>query len=121
MEELGAMLLIWLMHAGIACVLSAPIVYFGRRRVHWQLWELLVLVLPFGVWTVLMFSELSTGKKSLSNLGEPFYFAVGIPVAALARVAIGSQVSERMCAGALIAMLCIVAGGVFFLVPALPE
>ena len=115
------MLLIWAMHAAIAGVLSAPVVFFGRNRVHWRYWELLVLVLPFVVWTVLMSSELSTGRKSLANLGEPFYIAVAVPVIALVRVAIGTRIPERACAGALIALMSIIAGGVFFLVPPLPE
>lgn len=121
MEETGAIFLIWLMHAALAGVLSAPVVHFGRRRVHWRSWELLALVLPFTIWSVLMFSELAIGKKSLSNLAEPFYFAAAIPVAALIRVALGSRMSERVCAGCLIAAVCLVAVGVFFLVPPLPE
>jgi len=119
-SEFGAMLWIWLVHAGIASVLAAPIIFFGRKRVHWYYWELLVLVVPFLVWTGLMFSDLSNGK-SLANLGEPFYFALAIPVAALVRVVAGSRVPERTFAAALIALMCIVAGGVFLIVPPLPE
>jgi len=120
MEEFVAMLWIWLVHAVIAAVLSAPVVFFGRERVHWRYWELLVLILPFTVWCLLMFSRLSTGK-SLANLGEPFYFALAVPVAAFVRVAISSQVPQRLCAAVLIATICVVAAGVFFIVPSLPE
>ena len=120
MEEFGAMLWIWFVHAAIATVLSAPIVFFGRKRVHWRSWELLALVLPFIVWSLLMFSDLSTGK-SLANLGEPFYFSFAVPVAALVRVAVGTRIAERTFAGCLIAALCVVAVGVFFIVPPLPE
>ena len=115
------MLLIWAMHAGVAVVLSAPIVFFGRKRVHWRPWELLVLILPFMVWAVLMFSELSTGRKSLANLGEPIYIAVAVPVIALVRVAVGARIPDRTCAVGLITVMCVVACGVFFLVPPLPE
>lgn len=121
MKELGAILFIWLMQAGLAVVLSAPVVLLSRTRVHWRLWETLVLVLPFVIWTVLMFSPLSTGRKSLANLGEPLYLAVAIPLAALIRVGIGSRVPQRACASGLIGVVCIVAPAVFFLVPALPE
>jgi hypothetical protein len=121
MEVLGAMLLIWMVHAVIAAIPSAPIVFFGRKRVRWRFWELLVLVLPFIVWCLLMFSELSTGRKSLSNLGEPVCFALAVPVAALVRVAVASRIPERPCAAVLIAMACMVAAGVFFVVPPLPE
>lgn len=112
---------VWAAHVAIATLLSAPIVFFGRRRVHWRWWELSALVLPFGVWMLLMFSELSTGKKSLGNLAEPFYFSLAIPLAALVRVGIGTRCGERVCAGVLIGALCAIAAIVFFIVPSLPE
>ena len=115
------MLIIWLMHVGIAAVPSAPIVFFGRERVHWRSWELLALVIPFTVWMCLMYSDLSTGWKSLSNLAEPFFFSLAVPLAALARVAVGTKVNEKWFAGLLIAALCGAAAAVFFLVPSLPE
>ena len=121
METFGLLLRIWAMHTAIAVVSSAPIVFFGRKRVRWRLWELLVLVLPFTVWTLLMFSEFSTGRKSLANLGEPFYIALGAPVAAFVRVAVGSRIPDSVCIASLIATLCLVAAGVFFIVPPLPE
>ena len=73
MEELGAIMLISAdARAGIAGVLSTPIVYFGRRRVCWRLWELLVLVLPFAFWSVLMFSVFSghRQKRAFRTLGS---------------------------------------------------
>jgi peptidoglycan/LPS O-acetylase OafA/YrhL len=109
------------MHAAIAAVLSAPIVFFGRKRVRWHAWELLLLILPFTVWAVLMFSDYSTGTKTLANLGEPFFFALGVPIAALVRVALGSRVREPVCAASAIAALCLAAAAVFFTVPPLPE
>jgi hypothetical protein len=116
-----ALLVIWGMHAVFSGVLSAPIVFLGRWRVHWQIWELLVFVIPFVVWCILMFSDLSTGRKSLSNLVEPFYFALAIPVVALVRVAIGTHLSEQACAAGLIALVCVISAATFFLVPVLPE
>ena len=115
------MLLIWLLHVVIAGVFTAPIVFLGRKRVHWRAWETVVFVLPFAVWAVLMFSDLSIEHKSLANLGEPFYFAAAVPVAALVRVAIGRRITEHFAAGSLIAVMCVIASGVFFLVPPLPE
>ncbi len=101
-------------------VLTAPIVFLSYRRVAWQKWELLAFVLPFGIWSVLMFSGLSTGK-SMSNLLEPFCLPPAIAVAALVRAILGNQVSERICAVVLITALCLIAVAVFFIVPPLPE
>ena len=119
--ELGGILFIWLEHAVIAAVLTAPIVFFGRKRVHWRTWELLMLVLPFAVWTFLMFSELGNGSKSLANLAEPLIFAPAIPIVTLIRVAIGRRVPERPCAACLLILMCALAASVYFFVPPLPE
>jgi len=113
--------MIWLMHAFIAGILSAPVIFFGRQRAHWKLWELLAFVLPFLVWTLLMCSQLSAGKKSLANLGEPIFFDLAIPVAALVRVGIGRRLNENVCAGILIGLVCAIAVVVFFVIPLIPE
>jgi hypothetical protein len=110
--------LIWLIPTGSAAVVSLPIIVLGRRRVQWRAWELLALILPFCVWLVLpyCFPQPSTAK-GWGNLAEPFYFNIGIPVAALLRVAIGKSVRESACAAVLIALLCVVAAIVHFVTP----
>ena len=80
----------------------------------------MVIVLPFTVWAILLFSDFGSGK-TLANLGEPIYFAALVPVVAGLRVAIGSRVSETFSAASLLVVMCFAAGGVFFLVPPLPE
>jgi len=120
MREYDSLLFLWIMHAAIAAVLSAPIVFFGRRRVHWYSWEVLSLVLPFSVWLLLMFSDLSLGK-SIANFGESLLISLAVPAAALVRVAIGHRAVERSIAIAIIAALCVIAASAFFIVPPLPE
>src|SRR4051812_36328545 len=119
MEEYGALLWIWFVYAGIASVLSAPIVFFGRKRVHWHLWELLALIIPYLIWLALVFSALKS--KSLANLGEPIYISFAVPILALLRVGVGGSIGERVSAASLLAFLCLVAVGVYFAVPCLPE
>ena len=121
MEAAGIFLKIWLVQAAIGGALSAPILFFGRKRVGVALWELLALVVPYLVWMILMLSPLATGRKSLANLGEPIYISFAMPVLALVRVAIGTKINERVCAASLITFLSIVAAAIFFLVPFLPE
>jgi hypothetical protein len=112
----------WLMHFGIAALLTAPIVFMGRRRVRWQPWELSALIVPFTVWALLMVSDLSTRRKSLSNLfGEPIFFSLAIPIAAAFRVLLGSSVRESIFACGLIFSLCVLTAIVFFVAPSLPE
>jgi len=118
-RRIVCVLSIWLIHAGIALILSGPIVFLGRKRVRWRLWELLAVILPFSIWAILMASELSLGRKGLGNLYEAFYLALGVPLAAIVRIVIGSRGRQQACAGSLIAVLCIVAVVVFFVVPPL--
>ena len=114
-------LVTWLIHAGIATILSAPIVYFSWKRIHWCRYELLVLIIPFGIWFAL--SGL-TGicSKTLSNAAiEPAIFGLAVPIATLVRTAIGARISERACVAGLITAVSVVAVGIYFLVPGLPE
>jgi peptidoglycan/LPS O-acetylase OafA/YrhL len=121
METASTLFLIWSMHAVVGAALAAPILYFGRKRVGRANWELLALVIPFGVWVLLMLSPLSAGRKSLANIGEPIYIGFAMPGLALMRVAIGRRLSERACAIGCITLLCVIAATVFFTVPLKPE
>jgi hypothetical protein len=111
---------LWIIHAAIGLVLASPILFFGRKRAHWEWWELLAVIVPFALWMGLMFSDLSLGK-SLANLGECTYISFALPVVAFIRVWSGGTGHQRGYAAALIGVLCGVAAGVFFLTPPLPE
>ncbi len=117
-EWLG-MFQIWGVPSTIGAVLSVPIILLGRRRVHWGLLDLLAFLLPFAVWVSLM--DVSLVSKSLANLGEPIYFSLMIPAAALARVIVGAHVEERACSIGLAGLLSLVAAGVYGWTPPLPE
>jgi hypothetical protein len=111
---------LWITHAAIGLALASPILFFGRRRARWEWWELLAVIIPFALWTGLMFSDLSTGK-SLANLGECVYISFAMPVVAFIRLWFGGTSHQRGYAAALIGVLCGVAAGAFFLTPPLPE
>jgi hypothetical protein len=112
---------LWVMHFLVAAVLSAPIIFLGRKRVRWSCWDLLAFVLPFGVWLGLMFSSAAGGRKSMANFVEPIYFSFAIPIAASLRVMLGTGIWERACSISLVALLCLTAVGVFWWTPSLPE
>lgn len=113
------MLWIWSLHTVIGAVLCSPIVFFGRKRVHWTFLDLLALLLPFTIWLGLMMF-LGTGK-SLANLIEPVFISLALPVAALIRVLVGPRASERVVSIGLVALLCVTGIGVYGLTPPLPE
>jgi hypothetical protein len=122
MGMLPFILLAWLIHAVVGGVLALPLVYLARNKVRWRRWESLAFVVPFGVWMLLMLSELSSGRKTLSNLlVEPGVLGLCVALGALLRIAISSGVSERVASGLALAVLCLLAASVFLIVPALPE
>src|ERR1043166_9731611 len=96
------MLLIWMIHAAVAAVLSAPILLLGARRVQWRAWELLAFILPFGAWWLLAIRPGPSSRKGISNIGEPLIFSLTIPLAALTRVLLGKSFNEATCAGAIL-------------------
>jgi hypothetical protein len=121
MEIVPFVVITWLIHAGIAGILSAPIVYFSRKRIHWHRRELLVLIIPFGIWFVLS-GFTGIRPKSLANAAfEPAIFGFAVPIVALVRVVIGPRVSESVWFPILIGAVSVVAVSVYFAVPLLPE
>jgi hypothetical protein len=120
LEIIALPILVWLAYAGIALGSSAPMIIVGRHRVHWHRWELLSVVTPLFAWTLL--SGLGGVPKSLSNVVlELPLIALATPFAAAARVVIGKQADERLCAITLIVALTAFAAVVYWQFPTLPE
>jgi hypothetical protein len=113
------MIIAWFVYAAVATVLTAPIVFLGRKRIFWEPWEFLALVIPYFVWLGLMLSGLK--PKSLSNLVEPILIGIAAPVLALLRIGLSRKMDERLLAAGLITILSLVAGAVYWIVPCLPE
>jgi hypothetical protein len=118
MVVLGTIFQLWLMHAVPGCVMAAPIRFLGRKRIGWANWELLALVVPFSVWTLLMLSPLSIGRNS-TNLIEPLYLSISMPLVAIIYVSLGGRFSKLVQAASVISVLCGVAVTTFFIVPML--
>ncbi len=119
MEGIGLILLLWSYHALIAGVLSAPIVFFGRKRAHWQACELIAFLMPFSFWALFMF--LGSRSKSMANFGEFVVVALAIPLAALGRVVVGGGKKQLEYSWLWILLLCGIAVATYFVVPSLPE
>ena len=115
MPEWFELLEVFGFHAGVALVLTAPVILWGRKRVHWYFWELLAFVVPYLIWWGLFFMDLK--MKSLANLAEPIFISLFLPVAAIVRVRIGGSTKERSVALRLQVTLCVIAIAVYFVVP----
>lgn len=118
---MSVIIALWALHAAPAAVLSFPIVYFARKRVHWYMWEMLAFVFPFCVWSILVYLRVPTPfPKDLGNgLSEPIYFGLAIPVAVLIRAVFGQgrETDERVFASILLLALCVFAAIVYFVTP----
>jgi hypothetical protein len=109
----------WLMYASIGVILTAPFVFFARRRVEWQWWELGAYVLPFWIWAALVVT--GSQPKSLANLGEVGNLLIALVVLAIVRVAVGRHRAATSLAVFGQAALCGAAALTYFLTPVLPE
>ena len=105
-----------LVFAAFASLLSSPVLVLGRKRVHWQFWELSAFVLPYGIWFGLYLSKLEP-KSDFNVAIESVFMILSVLVAVLARVIIGARFSERLCAAILVFLLCIAAVVIYFSVP----
>lgn len=105
--------------AAISVVLSLPLLYLGRRRARWRLWESMGFILPFCIWGVWMM--LDGSGKSLANLSECFIISLAPPLAVAIRVVLGHRRGQWPYSGILIALLCGVAIATYLLTPSLPE
>ena len=122
MTTIPFILITWLIHAGVAVVVISPVVFLTRKRVHWHTWELLAVVVPFGIWWILMLSDLSTGIKTLSNMViEPGILALTLALGALARVAMSASIPEKTASKITLVALCFGAAVLFRIVPGLTE
>ena len=122
MSTIPFLLIAWVIHAVVAAVVVSPVVFLARKRVHWHSWELLAVVVPFCVWGGFMFSDLSTGSKTLSNFViEPGILALALALGALARVAMTASIAEAKASAVVLVGLCFAAAGIFWIVPVLPE
>ena len=111
----------WVIQAGVAAVLSLPIVLLSRHLVHWRAWELLALVFPFCVWIALWsFWPGPSSAKGISNgFVEPIVVGLAVPAAALFRVKLarGSEGDKAVFAVIVLASLCVAAGIIYFVAP----
>jgi uncharacterized membrane protein len=122
MSTIPFLLVAWVIHAVVATVVVLPVVILARKRVHWHSWELLAVVVPFCIWGGLMFSDLSTGSKTLSNFViEPGILALALALGALARVAMSAHIADTKTSTVVLVGLCLAAAGIFWIIPGLPE
>jgi hypothetical protein len=60
-------------------------------------------------------------SKSLANLGELLYLGLAVALFPIIRLVVARRLNEKLVATILLTVACLVAAGIYLLVPSLPE
>jgi hypothetical protein len=94
--------------------------FLGRKRVQWNNLDFFVLLAPYLAWMALGF--VPNIPKSLSNAAvELFCLGLAVTPAPIIRLFLPKKWNGKMVAATLLILTCVVAAGVYFTVPCLPE
>ena len=110
-------LVAWIVYLLPGVILSLPIWYWGRRRARFMWWELGVFILPFIIWLCFF---LIAKDKSPGNLWEAFILGGAVPVAALIRIIIGTNLNRHVVAGCVVFLICVFAALLGTMFPEVP-
>ncbi len=115
----GLLLIIWLLYLVPAAVLSAPLWFFGRKRVQWTVLDFAALVLPLLPWLVLIVA--GPQPKSLANLIEVGWLGALAPLVPILRLLVKNQVPGRRVAAYGMLIVSLIGVIIYFQTPGLPE
>ena len=110
---------VWLLHLIPLLLVAVPVWFFCRRQVKWNRWDFAIVVLPFAVWSALMMAH--NDGKTLSNLAEGFIIGCLAPFAPVIRALARNRVNQKGLAFVLLVVVCLLAAGLWVVVPPLPE
>jgi hypothetical protein len=118
-EFIGMIFFLWGLFLLPALPVCGAIWLLGRKRVRWNLFDFLVLVLPYAVWLALLCTDLRS--KSMSNIGEAFFVGMAVPFAPIIRLLLPKRWNGRVVTASLLILACAVGAVIYFSVPCLPE
>ena len=106
-------LILWALHLIPTALIGVPLWYFGRHRVSWNIFDFLIIIVPFIVW----FGTLMLPAKGMGNLVEPLVLGCFLPLSPVTRVLMGQKVSATILSACLLVLLCLVAIALYLFVP----
>jgi hypothetical protein len=120
-ESFVIIAILWPLHLVPFLVLGLPLWFLGRKRVRWNRWDFLVVVVPFAVWAALtlFFWDLDFPKSLANAVSEGTGVAVAIALAPVTRVIVGGRADQTRLAFALLLLLCAVACSLWGFTPLL--
>jgi hypothetical protein len=105
--------ILWAFHLIPIVLIGVPLWYFGRHRVSWNIFDFLIIIVPFIVW----FRTLMLPAKGMGNLVEPLVLGCFLPLSPVTRVLMGQKVSATILSACLLVLLCLVAIALYVFVP----
>ena len=121
MSAVETILRMWVLHVMLTLIYASPVLFFGRRRAHWERRDLLGLVFPFLVWLSLMLTPWARGKTFGNALAEGLWVSVALVIAACVRVWMSNIPERRRYFWPLLCAVCLVGPAAFIATPPLPE
>jgi hypothetical protein len=109
----------WFLFLIPAAPVCLVIWYLGRRRVLWNKLDFLILVVPYATWMILAIAV--NLPKSLANFSELLCLGLAINLAPIIRLVLQRSWNGNVVAAALLIVAAVVAAGIYFYVPCLPE
>ena len=103
---------VWLYHLIPLLAVSAPVWFFGRRRVKWCVWDFSIVVIPFASWATLMVIH-DVGKTLANMVAEPVSIGCVAALAPVTRALIRDKRNQTKLAAVLLVVVCILATGLW--------
>ena len=117
MNNVLSTLWLYLLYAGPALVLCAPLWLLGRKKVTWFKGEFLILVVPW----ILYFVALKISQSPAENAGYlfyPFIFGCATPLVPMIRIVLGEKINQKAVAAITLIFFCAIIVSIPF-IPAL--
>lgn len=106
---------IWLIHLLPIIIVGIPVWLLARKRVKWNKWDFLIIIIPFLVWSVLTFSH--NKGKGFGNIAEGLLIGCFTPIAPIVRTVLRHKVNQVSFSVILLIFLTLLAIGFWAFIP----
>ena len=112
MTETVFVLKVWCFYLIPAIILSAPLWFFGRRKVDWNIWNFSVLIFPYWIWVALLF--VADDNTTIHGLLVVAVFGAVVSLSSVVRVIVGHRLNQKLLAAGLCTFFSLIAVAIWF-------
>ena len=106
---------IWLIHLLPIIIVGIPVWLLARERVKWNKWDFLIVIVPFLVWSALMFTH--NKGKGIGNITEGLLIGCFTPIAPIIRTVVRDKMNQVILSVILLIFLTLLAIGFWAFIP----